>query len=205
MSRDVEGTTVMARAIAVKAQHEFGAAMPADTVVLDFADRNRPGLKTSGVRGLAIEFDLPEAIMLRGGDALVLDDGRLVDVVAAPEQLIELRSRTPGDLVRAALQIGSRHLAAQVLPNGIRLRPDAAIETVLAALGVKITSIETSFDPEGGAYAASAHDHDHHDHDHHGHDHAGHGHEAHGHKADDHKHHDHDHGGHDHDHHHPHD
>ncbi|WP_131114601.1 urease accessory protein UreE [Lichenihabitans psoromatis] len=200
----------MARAIAVKAQHEFGAAMPADTVVLDFADRNRPGLKTSGVRGLAIEFDLPEAIMLRGGDALVLDDGRLVDVVAAPEQLIELRSRTPGDLVRAALQIGSQHLAAQVLPNGIRLRPDAAIETVLAALGVKITSIETSFDPEGGAYAAAAHDHDHHDHaghDHHGHDHSGHGHghEAHGHKADDHKHHDHDHGGHDHDHHHPHD
>ncbi|MGA9299660.1 MAG: urease accessory protein UreE, partial [Bradyrhizobium sp.] len=63
---------------------------PADTVVLDFDDRHRRRMAMMGTRGLEFLLDLEHAVALRGGDALVLEDGRLVEVVAAPEPLLEI-------------------------------------------------------------------------------------------------------------------
>ena len=91
-----------------------GEIAPADTVVLDFDDRHRRRIAMTGTRGLEFLLDLPETTALRGGDALVLEDGRLVEVVAVAEPLIEVRGRTPRDLARLAWHIGNRHLAAQV-------------------------------------------------------------------------------------------
>ena len=79
----------MIRATEVKGQHRWTEA-PADTVVLDFDDRHRRRMAMTGTRGLEFLLDLENAVVLRGGDALVLEDGRLVEVVAAPEPLIEM-------------------------------------------------------------------------------------------------------------------
>ena len=180
-------------------------AKPADTVVLDFEERHRRRVAMTGVRGLEFLLDLPEAVVLRHGDALVLEDGRLVEVVAAPEPLAEIRIGEPRDLARMAWHLGNRHLPVQILANRIRIRRDPVIEDMARKLGGKIALIEGPFEPEGGAYApepepapepAHVHDpgcgHDHHDHhDHHGHDHAAHDHKAHDHSG-------HDHAGHDH-------
>ncbi|MGB6253646.1 MAG: urease accessory protein UreE, partial [Bradyrhizobium sp.] len=68
---------------------------PADTVVLDFDDRHRRRMAMTGTRGLEFLLDLEHAVALRGGDALVLEDGRLVEVVAAPEPLLEIRCNDP--------------------------------------------------------------------------------------------------------------
>lgn len=192
----------MIRATAVRARSDWQDA--ADSVVLDFDDRHRRRIAMTGTRGLAFLLDLPDAVALRGGDALVLEDGRLVEVVAAPETLIEVRGRDAGDLVRLAWHVGNRHIAAQIMPRAIRIRGDHVIEAMLRQLGASVKEIEAPFDPEGGAYAASSrpegqgHDHGAHDHgahDHAPHDHAGHGHDHHGHD-----HHSHDHHGHKHDH-----
>jgi urease accessory protein len=194
------------RAFAVKAAGSW-AVEPADSVVLDFDDRHRRRIRMTGTRGLDFLLDLDDVVALRGGDALVLDDGRLVEVVAAPEALIEIRAATPQDLLRLAWHIGNRHLPAEITGNGIRLRRDHVIEDMLKGLGAKLRVIEAGFNPEGGAYAKGGHGHhDHrHDHDHdHGHAHHGHGHDHHhdhGHKHD---HHDHDHGHHHHGHKHEH-
>ncbi|MGZ5827907.1 MAG: hypothetical protein ACXWJW_05170 [Xanthobacteraceae bacterium] len=69
----------------------------------------------------------------------------------------------------------------QILPNRIRLRADAALHPLIAALGGKIAAIETPFEPESGAYDVGGGHHD--DHRDHGqHDHSdGHGHHSHGH------------------------
>ena len=64
----------------------------------------------TGTRGLEFLLDLENAVALRGGDALVLDDGRLIEVVAAPEPLIEIRGSDPQHLVRVAWHLGNRHL-----------------------------------------------------------------------------------------------
>src|ERR1700687_2477783 len=118
---------------------------------------------------------------LRGGAALVLEDDRLVEVVAAPEPLLEIRGSDPFHLVRLAWHLGNRHLPTQIMGKGLRIRRDHVIEEMVKGLGARVIEIEAPFDPEGGAYAtghahaaagaAHAHaSHDHGAHDHHVHD-----------------------------------
>jgi urease accessory protein len=182
----------MIRATEVKGQHRWAEA-PADTVVLDFDDRHRRRMAMTGTRGLEFLLDLEHAVALRGGDALVLEDGRLIEVVAAPEPLLEIKGSDPHHLIRVAWHLGNRHLPTQLMPKALRIRRDHVIEAMVRGLGARVIEIEAPFDPEGGAYAASVHDHAH---EHQGHDHA-HGHDQHhGHDHHDHHHHDdhHDHG-----------
>jgi urease accessory protein len=197
----------MIRATQVRGQYRW-TEPPADTVVLDFDDRHRRRMAMTGTRGLEFLLDLEHAIALRGGDALVLDDGRLVEVVAAPEPLLEIRGTDPHHLVRVAWHLGNRHLPTQIMAKGLRIRRDHVIETMVKGLGARVIEIEAPFDPEGGAYAggghahASAEAHGHasaeahaHAHDNATHDHAAHGHEHHHdeHCDHDHPHHDHSH------------
>ena len=99
----------MIRATRVQGQHRW-TQPPADTVVLDFDDRHRRRMAMTGTRGLEFLLDLASAVALRGGDALVLEDGRLVEVVAAAEPLAEIRCNDPQHLVRVAWHLGNRHL-----------------------------------------------------------------------------------------------
>jgi urease accessory protein len=191
----------MIRAIRVQGQHRWNET-PADTVVLDFDDRHRRRMAMTGTRGLEFLLDLENAVALRGGDALVLEDGRLIEVVAAPEPLIEIRGADPLHLVRVAWHLGNRHLPTQIMAKGLRIRRDHVIEAMVKGLGARIIEIEAPFDPEGGAYAGGGHAHaaddpaHHHDaHDHGAHDHGAHDHAAHDHSKHDHSH---DHGGHHH-------
>ncbi len=161
----------------------------------------------TGTRGLEFLLDLEHAVALRGGDALVLEDGRLVEVVAAPEPLVEIRGADPVHLVRIAWHLGNRHLPTQIAGKGLRIRRDHVIEEMVRGLGARVIEIEAPFDPEGGAYAAAhaAHDHahghtGHHDHGHrhdyghdHDHDHS-HRHGEHHHHHDEHCDHEHHHG-----------
>lgn len=141
---------------------------PADSVVLDFDDRHRRRIAMTGTRGLAFLLDLQSAVALRGGDALVLDDGRLIEVVAAPEPLLEIRGADPQHLVRLGWHLGNRHLPTQITARGLRIRRDHVIAEMLKGLGARLIEIEAPFDPEGGAYAEAAapQAHTHHDHGH---------------------------------------
>jgi urease accessory protein len=185
----------MIRATHVKPHHRWSEP-PADTIVLDFDDRHRRRMAMTGTRGLEFLLDLESATVLRGGDALLLEDGRLIEVVAAPEPLLEIRGSDPQHLVRVAWHLGNRHLPTQISGKALRIRRDHVIEQMVKGLGARVIEIEAPFDPEGGAYdgdhaqaAEASHDHGSHGH---AHDHAGH---HHGHDD----HHGHDHG---HDHHH---
>ncbi len=190
----------MIRATQVRAHHHW-IEPPADTVVLDFDDRHRRRMAMRGTRGLEFLLDLETTTVLRGGDALVLDDNRLIEVVAAPEPLIEIRGSDPQHLVRVAWHLGNRHLPTQITAKGLRIRRDHVIEAMVKGLGARVIEIEAPFDPEGGAYAGGGHGHapetdPHHHaaHDHSSHDHGGHGpHHDHGHH-DEHCDHDHHHG-----------
>lgn len=168
-----------------------GSHACADTVLLDSTERHRRRATMTGVRGLEFLLDLPDALMLRSGDAIMLDDGRLVEVLGRPEPLAEIRIRDPRQLAHVAWHLGNRHLPVQIFDTKIRIRRDHVIEEMVRGLGAKIALIEAAFDPEGGAYAvAEAHDHGHdhspaqddpHDHATCGHDHS-HDHHGHGHK-----------------------
>jgi urease accessory protein len=172
----------MSRVTSVLAAGSYDAVSIADSVILDREQRRGGHAAFTTVGGLRVEFDPAGQAMLRMGDALVVEDGRLVEVVAEAEPLFEVRLSDVGELARLAWQFGDRHIAVQILPKRLRLARDAAAEALLRRLGVQPIAIEAPFEPEGGAY----HVHSSHDNDHDGHDH---GHDDHGHHHD--HHHDH--------------
>ena len=141
-----------ARALAVR---RGGAAGADDRVRLDYRDRfvRRRRLATAG--GLAVIVDLPETVSLDDGDALVLDDGRLVAVEAAPEALVEARAAAgarAGSLARLAWHVGNRHTPAEIRPDCLRVQRDHVIEDMLRHLGADLRPVDAPFRPEGGAY-----------------------------------------------------
>lgn len=167
-----------------------------DTLILNSAQRGAQKVTVTGAKGTVVDIDLHMPVRLRTDDLLLLEDGTLVEVVAAPEPLIEARAADLPGLSRLAWHLGDRHIPVQVLSNRVRALRDEATEALLKSLGAKIAMIDAPFEPEGGAYALSqAHDHGHHGHSHHDHDDCcgGHGHD-HGHAHDHthgHNHHDH--------------
>jgi urease accessory protein len=166
----------MPRAARVIAAAERRGREIADTLILDYAKRSAGAFAATGLKGGAYDIALAEPRRLRTDDLLELDDGTLIEVVAAPEPLIEARAGDLAGLMRLAYHLGDRHVPAEVLPNRVRVRREAALETLLRSLGAKLVTIEAPFEPEGGAYAAShGHGHDHQHHHGHEHDH-GHGH-----------------------------
>jgi urease accessory protein len=186
---------------AVSPAGSFDAAAVADTVVLDREDRHRRRMAMTGEGGLAFLLDLAEATVLQDGDGLVLEDGRIVRVRAAEEDVVAITAASPAELVRIAWHLGNRHLPTELRPDRLVIRRDHVIEAMVEGLGGRLAPARAAFRPEGGAYGLGAvHGHEHGSHDH-GHEHEPHGH-ARGdhHHVDDHGHH-HDHG--DHDHHHP--
>ena len=146
---------------------------------------------------------LPRGHVVRGGDVLVLEDGSLVRVLAAPQPVLHISHcpthGSPFDLVRAAYHLGNRHVPIELKPDHLKIEPDHVLADLLRAMHLIVRADTLAFEPEAGAYTAQAHTHGHddptptptptahgHEHGHeHGHDH-GHEHEhehghAHGH------------------------
>jgi urease accessory protein len=153
-------------------------ARPFDLVVLDHEERHvrrkRLALEHEG----SVMVDFPQTIVLEHGDALVLEDSRLVEVVAAEEELLEITGHSAAELSQLAWHIGNRHLAAQIEQYRILILRDAVIREMLLGLGAHVREVVEPFHPVRGAYSGQPHAHGHdHRHDHgHGHDH-GHSHE----------------------------
>ena len=163
----------MIRATRVIRRDALGSGEIVDRIVLDSGDRHRRRMAMRGVGGLAFLLDLPEPIVLDDGDALRLDDGRLVWVEAAPERLLEIRAATDHALKRLIWHIGNRHIPAEIGTDAVYIGFDHVLAEMVRGLGGSAEPVQRPFRPEGGAYAgeaASQHHHAHH-HGHHPHDH----------------------------------
>jgi len=103
--------------------------------------------------GTRFLLDLAEGRLLAHGAALQLDDGRLIEVLARPEPLMEVRAADAAALLRLAWHIGNRHLTAQIEPDRLLIRRDHVIAGMLEGLGALIQDVTAPFSPEGGAYS----------------------------------------------------
>ncbi|MGU3667536.1 urease accessory protein UreE [Methylobacterium sp. A49B] len=173
----------------------------ADTVSLGHGARAAAAGSLVAEGGLTFSVALTKAATLEDGDALRLDDGRLVAVRAQAEDLLEVRAENPARLLRLAWQLGGSHVPAEIAGDVLYVPATPATAELVRGQGCLATPVSRAFRPEHAAHDHSTcghdhHGHDHHDHDHHGHDHHGHDHHGHdqghdhGHK---HGHHDHDH------------
>ena len=92
--------------------------------------------------------DLPEVTNLHAGDAFELSDGRLIEVVAAEEDVLVVT----GDLPRLAWHVGNRHTPCEIRPDRLIIRADHVLAAMLSGLGATVVPARMPFTPEGGAY-----------------------------------------------------
>jgi urease accessory protein len=135
----------------------------AGALTLDFDGRHRRRLRLTTDQGEDMLLDLPKAVAMGEGDALQLDDGRLLKVRAAAEPIVEVRHKEPDQLMRLAWHLGNRHLPTEIRDQMLRIRPDAVIEAMLHGFGAELVKVRAPFQPEGGAYGGHGHHHDHED------------------------------------------
>ena len=129
-------------------------------LVLPFELRQRSRLLASLDSGEEIGLTLPRGTILRGGDRLQASDGRVVEVVAAPEQVSMVRATDARQLARAAYHLGNRHVILQITTDSIRYPHDHVLDDMLRGLGLCVEADLRPFEPEAGAYSPShAHDH----------------------------------------------
>ncbi|SIS67968.1 urease accessory protein UreE [Insolitispirillum peregrinum] len=143
----------MRRASLVQAAASIDPARVQTTVTLSAHDRHRRRIRMVADDGGDFLLDLPNATHLRDGDGLLLDNGGVIVVRAAAEQVIDLHSSTVEQQVRLAWHIGNRHLPVQILPGGsLRLHLDEVLVTMAEGLGARVERLCAPFQPEPGAY-----------------------------------------------------
>ena len=124
------------------------APLQALRVVMTYDERILRRKRLVTETGADFMVDLGEVTSLDQGDAFVLDDGRLVSVIAADEPVVMIR----GNLPRLAWHIGNRHTPCEVAGDHLVIRRDPVLEGMLAVLGAEVTLTIAPFTPEGGAY-----------------------------------------------------
>ena len=165
----------------------------AATVELDWDVRQKSRFDATDSTGRAFGVFLSRGTLVRGGDVLVLEDGSLVRVQAAPQEVLRITAcaqhGSSFDLTRAAYHLGNRHVPIELKPDHLKIEPDHVLADMLRAMHMTVVTAHEAFEPEGGAYSshghAQGHSHDHdahshgaevHDTDDHSHDHHAHGH-----------------------------
>jgi len=117
---------------------------------------------------------LPRGTVVRGGDVLVAEDGSLIRVEAAPQDVLRITACTehgsPFDLTRAAYHLGNRHVPIELQPDHLKIEPDHVLAEMLRSMHLTVVAVSEAFEPESGAYG------DHSGHSHSGHSHGGHAH-----------------------------
>ena len=151
----------------------------AATVELDWEVRQKSRFDTIDSLGRHLGVFLPRGTLLRGGDVLVVEDGSMVRVLAAPQAVLRISAcpthGSPFDLTRAAYHLGNRHVPIELKPDHLKIEPDHVLADLLRAMHLIVNTVDEAFEPEGGAYSAATHaghhhgGHDHGDHSDHSH------------------------------------
>ncbi len=135
-----------------------------ERLVLPFDLRCKSRLRTRLESGEEAGLFLERGTVLRPGDRLEANDGRIVEVVAAAEAVMEAHSSDALRLARAAYHLGNRHVAVELKPGLLRFARDHVLGEMVRGLGLPVTEAVAPFDPESGAYGGHgghAHPHGH--------------------------------------------
>lgn len=130
-------------------------------LVLPFALRRKSRFRATLVNGTEAALFLPRGSVLRDGDLLEAEDGTLVRVESAPEDVLLVTAETPYALMRAAYHLGNRHTPVELGENFLKLETDPVLQEMLIQLGLTVRQANSPFQPEGGAYGGGhRHGHD---------------------------------------------
>jgi urease accessory protein len=137
-------------------------------LILPYERREKSRLRATLVSGEDVAVFTVRGTVLRNGDLLRGDDGRVVKITAADEATYRVECATPLALLRCAFHLGNRHTQAQVgdlAGQGfLRIRKDPVLKDMLLGLGASVIEEAAPFEPEAGAYGGGHHHDDGHPH-----------------------------------------
>ncbi len=112
--------------------------------------------------GRDLLLQLPRGAALRPGERLLSDDGAVqVQVQAAPEPVMQVRSSDPLALLQAAYHLGNRHVAMELHADRLVVLQDPVLAELLRQRGLTVDLLRLPFQPEAGAYEGLGHHHSH--------------------------------------------
>lgn len=130
--------------------HDQGT--PFDIIVLQHDERRLRRKLLTLQHGDEVLVDFPQTVTLEPMSGLKLDDGRIVEIIAAEELLYEVRARDASHLIRLAWHLGNRHASAQLEIDRILIKRDHVLKTMLEGLGATVSNVSEPFFAEHGAY-----------------------------------------------------
>jgi urease accessory protein len=129
-----------------------GNLQPSGSLTLPFERRRRSRQRLRLDDGREAALLLPRGTVLRGGDRLRAEEGELVVVRAAAEEVSTAFTADPLRLARAAYHLGNRHVALQISAGRLRYARDHVLDRMLEEMGLQVCHETAPFEPEGGAY-----------------------------------------------------
>lgn len=160
----------MLKAVHILEELPSGAVV-ADRLTLPFEQRQKSRLIAKLDSGQPIALALPRGRILRHGALLETDEGSIIEVCSAAEELSVVTSLDATELSRAAYHLGNRHVPLQIQPGALSYQHDHVLDDMLRGLGLEPSFAELPFEPEAGAYGRGGSHHQHHGHDEHDHHH----------------------------------
>lgn len=134
-----------------------GAGRVDETLTLPFDYRQKSRLRGRLDNGVEVALNLPRGRILRDGDCLLAENGWVVRVRSAPEQVSTVHVSDAATLARAAYHLGNRHVPLQIGGGWLRYQHDHVLDEMVEGLGLDVQVENAPFEPEAGAYGGGHH------------------------------------------------
>lgn len=136
-----------------------GATKPnVETLALPFDTRQKSRFRATLASGIDIGVDLPRTGVLRSGAYISTELGDVLQIVAAPETVMQAIAPDAFTLLKAAYHLGNRHVPLMLTPDALYFEPDHVLAEMVEGLGLTVQTLQHPFEPESGAYAQHAHE-----------------------------------------------
>ena len=132
------------------------------SLTLPFEKRQKRRLRVSLDNNQEAALMLERGSVLRHGELLRADNGLIVEVRAADEEVAVISTADNFLLARACYHLGNRHVPLQIGEGWLRIQRDHVLEDMVQSLGLLVKHELAPFEPESGAYSGdSGHSHSH--------------------------------------------
>ncbi|CAN5831321.1 hypothetical protein BH11PSE12_BH11PSE12_00090 [soil metagenome] len=121
-------------------------------LVLPYELREKSRLRATMSNGEEVAVFTLRGSVMRDGDLMSGNDGRVVQIIAAREPTYRVECASAFTLLRCAFHLGNRHTQAQLGDGFLRIRQDSVLKDMLQGLGALVTEENAAFEPESGAY-----------------------------------------------------
>ncbi len=131
------------------------------TLTLPFELRQKSRFRAHLDDGREVGVVLSRGKVLNAGDLLGADDGSVIRIEAAAEQVTTALHTDSLLIARACYHLGNRHVPLEIGETWVRYLHDHVLDEMVASLGLTLTFEQAPFQPEPGAYSGHTHAHGH--------------------------------------------